>query len=145
MSENVPQSYATHRRTDPLYHYVLVGILGVNLLVAIVLAVRFPGFWSAWGIVLSIGLLVMAYKVRVYPLQVQDRLIRLEERLRIAAVVPEPLRSRAAELSSRQLVGLRFAPDAELPGLVEAALAEKLSENEITTGIRSWRADTFRV
>ena len=61
MTENGSQSYATHRRTDPAYHYVLLGILGINVFVAIAQLVRSPAFLTAWGVVLAVGLALMAY------------------------------------------------------------------------------------
>jgi hypothetical protein len=76
---------------------------------------------------------------------VQDRIIRLEERLRLAAVLEEPLRSRARELTDSQLLGLRFASDQELPGLVERALDEKLDRTQIKKAITDWRPDYLRV
>ena len=81
----------------------------------------------------------------MYALRVQDRLIRLEERLRLRDLMDEPLRGRIGELTEGQLIGLRFASDAELPALVQAALAKQLSRAEIKKSITSWRGDYFRV
>ena len=80
-----------------------------------------------------------------YALRVQDRVIRLEERLRLLSVLPEPLRSRVGELSGSQLIALRFAPDAELAGLVDQILQKKLERNEIKKAVVSWRADYSRI
>lgn len=144
MSE-VAQSYANHRRFDPSYHVFVFGVLALNVFVALWLAVRGPSFPSAWNVLVAIALVVLFFKTRVYPLVVQDRLIRLEERLRLAQLLPDPLRSRIGELTPKQLVGLRFASDAEVPGLVGQALAESLSGEEIKKRITAWRPDTFRV
>jgi hypothetical protein len=84
-------------------------------------------------------------RIRSYPIHVQDRVIRLEERLRLMSVLQEPLRSRIGELQDKQLIGLRFAPDEELPGLVQRALDEKLSSTDIKKAIKNWRADYSRV
>jgi hypothetical protein len=83
--------------------------------------------------------------VRTYPLKIQDRIIRLEERLRLATLLDGPLKARISDLDERQLIGLRFAPDAEVPALVKVALDENLSGEEIKKRIQSWRPDTFRV
>jgi hypothetical protein len=83
--------------------------------------------------------------MRNYSLRVQDRVIRLEERLRLMSVLPEPLRSRIGELSVQQLIGLRFACDQELPGLVQRALDEKLSSADIKKSVVTWRPDYSRI
>jgi hypothetical protein len=88
---------------------------------------------------------VLAGRVRSWATRLQDRVIRLEERLRLAGVLPEPLRSRIGELSDSQLVGLRFSSDAELPALVQRALDEKLSRSDIKKAITNWRPDYSRV
>jgi len=84
-------------------------------------------------------------KIRLYATKNQDRIIRLEERLRLATLLPDALRPRIGELTESQLVALRFASDAELPVLVEKTLAGKLSNKEIKTSIASWRPDYFRI
>ena len=84
-------------------------------------------------------------KARLYATKLQDRIIRMEERQRLYGLLPETLRTRIGELSEGQLVGLRFASDAELPGLVEETLAKKLSRAQIKKSIKVWRPDYFRV
>ena len=145
MAEPTTQTYATHRRYVWGFHGFVLGVLALNLIVTVVHAWRAGGRFAPWQVVLALALVGLAYYVRSFPLRAQDRIIRLEERLRLATVLPEPLRGRIGELTERQLIALRFAPDAELPGLVEQALAEKLGSEDIKKRIRGWRPDTFRV
>jgi hypothetical protein len=145
MSEQTSQTYATHRRIDPMYHLVGFGLFVVAFIMAIVHMVMQPGLASAWELVASVGLLILFLRVRVYALHNQDRLIRLEETLRMERLVGEGLRSRLHELSPGQFVALRFAPDEELPGLLEQTLAEDLDREAIKKRIRNWRPDTFRI
>ena len=142
---DTPQTYANHGRFHPLFHFVLAPILLVNLIVSIVWLVRNPGFASVWYLVMAIGLFVMSLLVRVNPMKVQDRVIRLEERLRLYALLPESQRARIPELTEDQLVGLRFAPDEELPALAQRALNEHLTRKDIKKAIVNWRPDHWRV
>ncbi|HEV2274996.1 MAG TPA: DUF6526 family protein [Acidobacteriaceae bacterium] len=139
------QNLKNHARTDPVFHYVLFGIFTLNLIFSIVSFVRAPGWLSGWVIVLSFALILLLFKVRLYPLKVQDRVIRLEERLRLTLLAPEALRPRLSELREDQLVALRFASDDELPRLAAQTLDEHLEPKEIKKRIGVWRPDHFRV
>ena len=146
MADNPPQSYASHRRMDPSYHYLLTFLLLALLVLAIVHAVRAHDLSSFTNLALVIALFITAWKVRTYPLRVQDRLIRLEEQLRIKALLPAVVATRAAEnLRPSQYVALRFASDEELPGLLQQTLDEDLKSEDIKKRIKTWRADDFRV
>ena len=145
MAADSPQSLATHRRFDPLFHFFALPVVGLSVVAAIVHAVQRPSWFSGWLVLLIVALVVVTLKARMYALRVQDRLIRLEERLRLRDLMDEPLRGRIGELTEGQLIGLRFASDAELPALAQAALAKQLSKAEIKKSITSWRGDYFRV
>ena len=145
MGEKVPQTYANHTRLDPPFHFFLIPIAGVNLLLSLWRLIRQPGGETAWLAVLSFAAVVGVLKIRLYALRVQDRVIRLEERLRLSTLLSEPLRSRIGELTEAQLIGLRFAPDAEASSLVEKALAGKMTGGDIKKAIAGWRPDYFRV
>ena len=152
MAEKNPQTFANHGRLDPLFHLFVLPVFGVGLVMAIVhFVVHFSHddvrdhIHSFLLIVLAMAMIVLAFKVRLYALKVQDRIIRLEERLRLAALLPEPLRSHSLDLTEDQLVAIRFASDAELPQIVESALKEKLPRKEIKKRIQNWRPDYRRV
>src|SRR5690242_6659443 len=119
---NKTQRYDNHARFDPAYHFFLAPVALVFLILSIVDLVRDPGWSTAWCTLAAIAGVVAVLKIRTYALKVQDRVIRLEERLRLSQVLPEPLRARMGELSESQLIALRFASDQELPGLVEKTL-----------------------
>ncbi len=127
MSASQPQSNANFKRRHPPFHLFVIPVLLTNLIVATVYLVRHPGLAAAWMMLLSLALLVLGFLARVYPLKAQDRVIRLEERLRLMALLSEPLRARIPELTEYQLVALRFASDAEIPQLVDKTLREKLA------------------
>ncbi len=139
------QSYATHRRFDPAYHIAGFVLLLTVVVLSLVLAWRQGGLAAAWLVALAGLLLVLMALVRAYALKVQDRLIRLEEGLRMARLLPEDLKARIPDLRPDQCVGLRFASDGELADLVRQTLAEDLGAEAIKKRIKTWRPDTFRV
>jgi hypothetical protein len=149
MSNPKPQSFSSHASIDPSFHYV--GLLAIlfNLglgIVVLILSLHSPHLLLAiWVLVLSLILILVFLKARVYPLKIQDRIIRLEERLRLDAVLPEPLRKRIPELTEDQLIALRFASDGELPELVALTLEKQLTRKQIKERIQNWRPDHFRI
>jgi hypothetical protein len=145
MANAAPQSYANHARLDPTFHFVLAPLTIISVVLSIIVFTRHPGLPSTLWVVLAIALLLNATKTRNYALKVQDRLIRLEERLRLSQLLPETAKPRIAELKESQLIGLRFASDAELPALAMRALNEGLTQKQIKASIQVWRPDTFRV
>ena len=143
---DVPQSYENHARYHAPFHYFVAPVLLTNVVVAVVQLARDPNLDRGWWLVVSIALLVLAALVRLNPLKVQDRVIRLEESLRYYQVLPEELATRAARLTTAQTVALRFASDEELEGLVREVLEGRLNKpDEIKSAVKNWRADTFRV
>ncbi len=144
MADKRPQNYKNHARFVPLYHFVTSLILVVFLIFAIYRLVRTPSLGGAMTVLLAAALALMFYYLRVFPLAVQDRLIRLEERLRLVEVLPADLKGRVRELSSSQLIGLRFAGDDELDRLVRETLENNLSRDDIKKRIKNWRPDYER-
>jgi Family of unknown function (DUF6526) len=138
------QSYATHRRFYPLFHFVAMPIFAANLVIAGVHWYRVPTGASAWLFVLAFGLLVALGVGRGQAITVQDRVIRLEERLRLHALAPQ-LAGRIDTFTKRQLVALRFASDAELPDLARRVLAGELAKpGDIKRAVTTWRPDHLR-
>ena len=146
MSKSEPQNLKSHGRLDPPYHFVLFFILVANLIVAIVHVVHHHrNFFAYWLVVLSLALFILVFKLRLYPLKVQDRVIRLEERLRLQALAPAEWHSQIYRLSEDQLIGLRFAADDEVVELAKQALEHNLNRKQIKERIKDWRADYWRV
>jgi hypothetical protein len=143
-----PQSYANHSRRDPAFHFVLQPLLALNLAASIVWTVRHsPGHLKLglWQVGMAIVLFYMAVLIRMYALKDQNRIIRLEERLRLARLLPAQDAALAHQLTTRQLVALRFASDAELPALARRAVAESLDAKYIKQAIQNWRPDHERI
>jgi Family of unknown function (DUF6526) len=146
MAESTPQTYANHARFHPPFHYFLAPGSIVLLILTIVNVVRHYDRFDAWILVLMGVLFVVAVPlIRINPLRAQDRLIRLEERMRLEALLSAQLSARIGELTESQLIALRFASDDELPTLVEKVLAARMPAKDIKKAIVTWRADTFRV
>jgi hypothetical protein len=140
-----PQSLKNHARFDPAYHFLLFSVYLANLVYAGFHLYRQPSLSSGWYLVLSLFVIVPIIKLRTYPLKVQDRVIRLEERLRLQALAPQEWHAQIYRLNEDQLIGLRFAADDEVVQLAKQALEENLNRKQIKERIRSWRADDWRV
>jgi hypothetical protein len=145
LAEKKPQTFANHARLDPLYHFLVLPVFGVAVIVGIVHFIWRPSLHTGLLFVLSVAAAIAVLKLRLYPLRVQDRVICLEERMRLSSLLSEPLRARIPELTEAQLIALRFASDAELPKLAERAISEKLSPADIKKAIETWRPDYWRV
>ena len=140
------QSFKTHRRYVPLYHFFALPALYVNIFAQLLYFNKYRTLFKAWMVVVAIALAILAQVVRSMMARVQDRVIRLEERTRLASVLPPELRGRIGELTPRQLVSLRFASDEELTGLVQRCLAGEFTGGEqIKKEIKTWRADNLRI
>lgn len=140
-----PQDFKSHRRYYPLLHFVVQPILLVNLIVAGRVAMRDPSAWNLWQVVLAAGLGALSWAARAMALRVQDRVIRIEMRLRFTALLDRDTLAATSRLTRSQLVGLRFAGDGELPALVKRCLASELANGEaVKKEIRDWQPDWLR-
>lgn len=141
-----PQTYANHKRVNPLFHLFVSPILIANFAIQVVDAVREPTFDAVWAAVVAAALYGLAFSARHMALVLQNRLISFEERSRLARILPDDLRARIPELRLGQLIALRFASDEEVPGLAERCLAGELAgSDDIKRAVRNWRRDTLRV
>lgn len=141
------QNFANHRQYVPLYHMVLFPVLVLTLIGSCVNLAESWGdhqrlYSAALIVVLTVCLLGMFVLARMFALKAQDRAIRAEENLRHFALTGRLLDPR---LTIRQVIGLRFATDAEFVGLARRAAEENLSEDQIKRAVREWRPDTYRV
>jgi hypothetical protein len=139
------QSYEKHARLLPLFHFFVLPSLLANVLISAWRLWQLPTPGTAYGVVFAVALLGLGFVSRTQALTVQDRLIRLEMRLRLRQVLPPDLQLRINDLTHRQLVALRFASDPELPDLVRDVLAGKLTTSkDIKMHVKNWQADWLR-
>jgi hypothetical protein len=145
MSKSDPQNLKNHGRFDPLFHFFLALVSLATVIIAIVYAVQHPCFYSIWLVVVAVAAFLALFKLRSYPLKVQDRVIRLEERLRLQALAPAEWHTQIYRLTEDQLIGLRFASDEEVVALAKLALEQNLNRKQIKERIKDWRPDNWRV
>jgi Family of unknown function (DUF6526) len=139
------QTFENHTRLVPAWHFVAAPILLLNFGFAISQIVKVQSFATVVELLLSIALLIVWAFSRVFALTVQDRVIRLEMRLRLASLLPAEMRSRIPEFTVAQLVSLRFASDEELPALARKVLDEKMNNRKaIKKLIKNWQPDELR-
>ena len=145
MAEPARQSYANHFRFVPPFHFLLSAILLVNFVYAVYRAIVAFSWPTLLGALMGFAFLLMFFYMRAFPVAVQDRLIRLEMRLRLERLLPAELKTRIPELAVGQLVALRFASDAELPGLVREVLDQRITrQKDIKLKVRDWQSDHLR-
>jgi hypothetical protein len=143
-----PQSFKNHTRFDPQFHFFLMPLMLLNVAFAIYATVHaWPLFAhrDLWWIVISLVLIIMLGRMRMYALQNQDRLIRLEEQLRLADLLPESELGLVEKLTIKQYVALRFASDGEAAALALRAAREGLEPKQIKEAIVNWRPDHHRI
>lgn len=139
------QTYANHRRWSVLQHFIASPIALLALVIAMKLAWTEPTAANLALAALAVGLTSALLSARVMSLTVQNRVIRLEMHLRLKEVLPPALAARIGELRVRQLVGLRFAGDAELAGLVERCLKGELqTSDQVKAAVTDWQPDHLR-
>ena len=140
------QNFANHTKVFPPFHFFVLAVLLVNLGVQIYwLKVFWITFSGVFGVLLALALILGFLSARMFALSVQDRVIRLEERLRYQRLLPADLKPRIDEFTVAQLVSLRFASDSELPALARKVLDEKMQERKaIKQLVKNWKPDYLR-
>jgi uncharacterized protein DUF6526 len=139
------QSYRKHARWLPLFHFFVIPVLAVNVLASAWRLIQIPGLATVYGVVFAVALLGLGFLSRTQALTVQDRLIRLEMRLKLRQLLPPDLQPRINDLTHRQMVALRFASDAELPELIREVLAGRLTTSkDIKMRVKTWQSDWLR-
>jgi len=140
-----PQTLKNHARFFPLFHFFVAPVLMINFFVAVWRLYKAPSVGAGWAVVVALALAGLAFAARQMALTVQDRLIRLEMRLRLQQLLSPDLAARIGEIERPQFVALRFASDAELPDLVREVLAGKLETSKaIKERVRNWQGDYLR-
>ena len=143
--ERKPQNLKNHVKLDPPFHLFIGPVFFISWIISVVMLVRQPGFLAAWAVVFMTAAVVAIFRIRQYALKVQDRVIRLEERLRLASLLPESLTAKIPDLNESQIIALRFACDQEIPALVQKVLLENLSNADIKKAVVTWRPDYWRI
>ena len=142
---NEMQNYGNHRRNFPLFHFVASPLIAIYLVYTIYALVRAPSLATVMGVVLAAGLVALTFASRLMALTVQNRVIRLEMTLRLERVLGPVAADALARLPLGRLIALRFASDAELPGLIARVLSQELRTSaQVKEAIREWQPDFLR-
>ncbi|MEO6222167.1 MAG: DUF6526 family protein [Vicinamibacterales bacterium] len=139
------QTYKNHAKFVPLFHFVALPLLILNLVWSARVALLAPNLGTLVAATTAVALLILALFARLFALKVQDRVIRLEMRMRLRELLPVAMHPRITELTAAQMVALRFASEAELPELVQTVLRDRITERKaIKLMIKNWTADDHR-
>ena len=146
MSTEPTQSFANHSRMVTGFHFVTGPLTLIYVVWSMWHAMSTRSLDAHFQMLGAFALLGIFWYTRSFPIKAQDRIIRLEEHLRLARILPDDLRGRIDELSARQLIAIRFASDADVSELVRWVLTEKITDIKlIKQRIKHWRPDHFRV
>ena len=145
MSEKKPQNYKNHAKFIPVFHYIALPLLLINFLAALFRLTQDINFYALNDLGLAVALIIVAVFTRFFALKAQDRVIRLEEQLRMQELLPDALKMNAFRLTMGQIVALRFASDEELAELTQDALDHNTSPNALKQAVKDWRPDYDRV
>ncbi len=139
------QSFENHAKFVPAFHFFILPVFLLNVFWSIYRLIQSFSIESARSLLLALAFLLLAFYARTFALAVQDRLIRLEMRLRMQQLLPQELRPRIPDFTVDQLVALRFASDAELPGLCRKVLDEEIADRKVIKKmVQIWQPDLLR-
>ena len=139
------QTFKSHRRYIPAYHFFALPVLILNVVAQVLYFLKWRTPYKLFMIVVAIALVVVAFAVRGMVARVQDRVIRLEERMRLANLLPIEMHAGINDLTAAQLVGLRFASDVEVAALAQRCMNGELTKrDQIKKEIKNWRPDNLR-
>lgn len=140
------QSFESHKRWLPLWHFFVIPVLLINVILVALRASQNPTRWAAWDLLVALAVFFGIFLSRLMPLIAQNRIIRMEEKTRMARLLPAELRGKEEGLSVGQYVALRFAADDEVPELVRRIHSGELkTSGDVKRAIKNWRADHLRV
>ena len=145
MSEKKLQNYKNHAKFVPVFHYIALPLLLINFVSALFRLTQDINFYTLNDLGLAVALIIVAVFTRLFALKAQDRVIRLEEQLRMQELLPDALKMNAFRLTMGQIVALRFASDEELAELTQDALDHNTSPNALKQAVKNWRPDYNRV
>lgn len=139
------QNFQNHAKFVPAFHFFVLPVLLINVGWSVYYAVKYFSVGTAFAVLVAVALLLLALQARMFALAVQDRVIRLEMRLRMQQLLPADLKPRIVEFAPAQLISLRFASDAELPELARKVLADNVTDRTtIKKMVQNWQADELR-
>ena len=140
------QDFDHHAKMVPMYHYGAFGLVVVPLFYFAAITITGFSLERLMMTALAMGVILTGFFARIFPLGVQDRVIRIEERARLEGLLPEDLKGRIGEITTTQLVGLRFASDEEVAELTRRVLNGEFADRKsIKQAIQNWRADHQRI
>jgi len=143
---NPAQNYENHAKFVPAFHYVMAPLLMASVLYFGYRAATAFSVENLMFLLFSVGTFIASFEARLFPLGVQDRVIRLEERMRMERLFPDDMKARIGDFSNAQMVGLRFASDEELPDLARRVLDEGMTDRKaVKQAVKNWRADHQRI
>jgi hypothetical protein len=139
------QSFKNHQQRTPMWIFGVLLPFTIYFIWSVTQLIREPGMANVIDVMMGIAFLLLWFSTRRMVLKVQDRVIRLEMRLRLREVLPPAMHGEIGRLPVRQLIALRFASDEELPELTKAVLAGTLTDGkQIKLKVRNWQGDYLR-